>query len=207
MDGLRIMIVEDHQIVREGLRRMLELEPSMSVVAEAGNAAEAVEQLRATKPDIILMDIQLPGMDGIQLTRRLLEEDPNAHILILTLYDEYLTAAIEAGAVGYLRKDLRQSELIAAIKTVYEGRSPIYLNLDRDKLSNFSKSQVSQSSFTEREMDVLRLLTGGRKDKEMAEELAFSEATIKRTLKSVYEKLGARNRAEAIAETMKHHIT
>lgn len=207
MDGLRLMIVEDHQIVREGLRRMLELEPGMNVVAEAGNAAEAVEQLRAKKPDIILMDIQLPGMDGIQLTKRLLEEDPNAHILILTLYDEYLTAAIEAGAVGYLRKDLRQSELIEAIKTVYEGRSPIYLNLDRDKLSSFSKSRVTQSTFTDREMDVLRLLTGGRKDKEMAEELAFSEATIKRTLKAVYGKLGARNRAEAIAETMKLHIT
>ena len=153
------------------------------------------------------MDIQLPGMDGIQLTRRLLEEQPHAHILILTLYDEYLTAAIEAGAVGYLRKDLRQSELIEAIKTVYEGRSPIYLNLDRDKLSAFSNPKVTQGTFTEREMDVLRLLTGGRKDKEMAEELAFSEATIKRTLKAVYEKLGARNRAEAIAETMKHHIT
>ena len=206
MDGLRIMIVEDHQIVREGLRRMLELEPGMSVVAEAGNAAEAVEQLRATHPDIVLMDIQLPGMDGIQLTRRLLQDKPDCHILILTLYDEYLSTAIEAGAVGYLRKDLRQSELVEAIKTVYEGRSPIYLNVDRDKLSHISDPQATQRSFTEREMDVLRLLTSGRKDKEIAEELSFSEATIKRTLKAIYEKLGARNRAEAIAETMKHHI-
>jgi len=207
MDGLRIMIVEDHQIVREGLRRMLELEPGMNVVAEAANAAEAVEQLRATHPDIVLMDIQLPGMDGIQLTRRLLQEQPDCHILILTLYDEYLSTAIEAGAVGYLRKDLRRSELIEAIKTVYEGRSPIYLNVDRDRLSHISNPQAAQRAFTEREMDVLRLLTSGRKDKEMAEELSFSEATIKRTLKAVYEKLGARNRAEAIAETMKHHIT
>lgn len=206
MDGLRIMIVEDHQIVREGLRRMLELEQGMNVVAEAANAAEAVEQLRATHPDIVLMDIQLPGMDGIQLTRRLLQEQPDCHILILTLYDEYLSKAIEAGAVGYLRKDLRQSELVEAIKTVYEGRSPIYLNVDRDRLSHISNPQAAQRTFTEREMDVLRLLTSGRKDKEMAEELSFSEATIKRTLKAVYEKLGARNRAEAIAETMKHHI-
>ena len=207
MDGLRIMIVEDHQIVREGLKRMLELEQGMSVVAEAANAAEAVEQLRATHPDIVLMDIKLPGMDGIQLTRRLLQEQPDCHILILTLYDEYLSTAIEAGAVGYLRKDLRRSELIEAIKTVHEGRSPIYLNVDRDRLSHISNPQATQRMFTEREMDVLRLLTSGMKDKEMAEELAFSEATIKRTLKAVYEKLGARNRAEAIAETMKHHIT
>ena len=206
MDGLRIMIVEDHQIVREGLKRMLELEQGMSVVAEAANAAEAVEQLRATHPDIVLMDIKLPGMDGIQLTRRLLQEQPDCHILILTLYDEYLSTAIEAGAVGYLRKDLRRSELIEAIKTVHEGRSPIYLNVDRDRLSHISNPQATQRMFTEREMDVLRLLTSGMKDKEMAEELAFSEATIKRTLKAVYEKLGARNRAEAIAETMKHHI-
>ena len=117
MDIIRIMVVEDHQIVREGLGRMLELEPDMRVVAEASNADEAISQARVVDPDVIIMDIQMPGMDGIELTRRLTEDRPELKILILTLYEDYLPEAIAAGAVGYLRKDLGRWELVQAIRT------------------------------------------------------------------------------------------
>ena len=117
MDVIRIMLVDDHQIVREGLRRMLELEPDMKVVAEASNADKAIDQARVVEPDVIIMDVQMPGMDGIELTRRLTKDRPELKILVLTLYDEYLPEAIAAGAVGYLRKDLGRWELVQAIRT------------------------------------------------------------------------------------------
>ena len=122
MDVIRIMLVDDHQIVREGLRRMLELEPDMNVVAEASNADEAIAQARVVEPDVIIMDIQMPGMNGIELTRRLTNERPELKILVLTLYDEYLPEAIAAGAVGYLRKDLGRWELVQAIRTASGNR-------------------------------------------------------------------------------------
>ncbi len=122
MDVIRIMMVDDHQVVREGLGRMLELEPDMKVVAEASNADEAIRQVRVVDPDVIIMDIQMPGMDGIELTRRLTKDRPELKILVLTLYDEYLPEAIAAGAVGYLRKDLGRWELVQAIRTASGNR-------------------------------------------------------------------------------------
>ena len=122
MDVIRIMMVDDHQIVREGLGRMLELEPDMRVVAEASNADEAISQARVVDPDVIIMDIQMPGMDGIELTRRLTEDRPELKILVLTLYEDYLPEAIAAGAVGYLRKDLGREGIAQAIRTASGNR-------------------------------------------------------------------------------------
>ncbi|MCH8090463.1 MAG: response regulator [Chloroflexi bacterium] len=149
MKVIRIMVVEDHQIVREGLKRMLELEPDMRVVAEASNADEAITQTRTIDPDIILMDIKMPGLDGVEVTRRITKEKPDSKILVLTLYDEYLPNAIEAGAMGYLRKDLRRGELIQAIRTACEqhiawrgmGLPPISIAV------NLSARQLREQNF------------------------------------------------------------
>ena len=206
MDIIRIMVVEDHQIVREGLRRIFELEPDMRVVAEASNADEAISQVRAVDPDVILMDIKMPGMDGIELTRRLTKDSPELKILVLTLYDEYLTEAIAAGAVGYLRKDLGRWELAQAIRTASEGRSPLYLNLEKDSLMKIVHPEGGQDVFSERETNIMRCVAGGAQGKEIAKQLAISETTVRRTLGEVFNKLGVRNSSEAVAEARKRRL-
>jgi len=206
MEVIRIMVVDDHQIVREGLRRMLELEPDMQVVAEASNADEANAQVRTTNPDIILMDIKMPGVDGIELTRQLIKDRPELKILVLTLYDEYLSDAVGAGAVGYLHKDLKRGEMVQAIRTAYGGRSPVYLNLERDSLTKFASPESTRTVFSERETNIMRLVATGSSGKEIAQQLAISETTLRRTLRQVFDKLGARNSSEAVAEALKQQL-
>ncbi len=140
MDTIRILLVDDHQVVREGLRRMLELEADMEVVGEAGDAEEALTRVESLSPEIILMDIKMPGVDGIELTRQLKKKHPSCNIIMLTLYDEYLAEAIEAGAIGYLLKDVKREELTRAIRAVHQGRSSLNLSLSRDQLAGFVAS-------------------------------------------------------------------
>ena len=206
MDIIRIMVVEDHQIVREGLRRMLELEPDMRVVAEASNADEAVGLVHTAGPDVILMDIKMPGVDGIELTSRLTKDSPELKILVLTLYDEYLPEALAAGAVGYLRKDLGRTELAQAIRTASEGRFPLYLDLEKTSLMKIVRPETGQEHFSERETTILRCVAGGAQCKEIAEELAMSQTTVRRTLREVFTKLGARNSSEAVAQALNKHL-
>ena len=206
MDIIRIMIVEDHQIVREGLRRMLELDPDMRVVAEASNAEEAIGQVQAVDPDIILMDIKMPGMDGIELTSLLTKHKPELKILVLTLYEEYLADAIGAGAVGYLRKDLGRGELANAIRTAHEGRAPLYLNLAKENLMKIVQSKGGRDQFSEREISIMRCVASGSQGKEIAQQLAISETTVRRTLRQVFDKLGARNSSEAVSEAYKQRL-
>ncbi len=206
MDIIRIMVVEDHQIVREGLRRMLELDQDFRLVAEASNAEEAIRLVHTIDPDIILMDIKMPGMDGIELTRYLTKHKPELKILVLTLYEEYLPDAIGAGAVGYLRKDLGRGELAAAIRTAHDGRSPLYLNLDKENLMRIVQPKVKQEIFSEREKNIMRCVASGAQGKEIAEHLAISETTVRRTLRQVFNKLGARNSSEAVSEAHKQHL-
>ena len=206
MDTIRIMVVEDHQIVREGLRRIRELEPDMRVVAEAANADEAIRQVRAVDPDVILMDIKMPGMDGIELTRRLTKDSPELKILVLTLYDEYLTEAIAAGAIGFLQKDLGRGELAQAIRTANEGRSPLYLSLERDSLMKIVRPEGGQEVFSERETSIMRCVAGGAQGKEIEEKRERRENKGSRTLREVFDKLGVRNSSEAVAEALKRHL-
>jgi len=135
MEEIRILLVDDQQVVREGLRRMLELENDLNVVGEAADASEALPQVESLSPEIVLMDIKMGGVDGIELTRRLRQKHPDINVIMLTLYDEYLTQAIEAGAVGYLLKDIKREELVRAIRSVRDGRSPLALSLTRDHLT------------------------------------------------------------------------
>ena len=208
MDTIRILLVDDHQVVRDGLRHMLELEADMEVVGEAADAKEAFTQVELLSPEVILMDIKMPGVDGIELTRQLKEKQPSCSIIMLTLYDEYLVEAIKAGAAGYLLKDIKRDELTRAIRAVYDGRSLLNLSLNRDRLAELvappeSKQRVCLS---ERELAILRLIADGVITKEIANQLFLSQASIKRSVRLIFEKLGVRNRSEAVSEAYKRRL-
>jgi DNA-binding NarL/FixJ family response regulator len=198
------MLVEDHQIVREGLRRMLELEPDLKVVAEAAGGTQALPLAASLSPDIVLMDIKMPGSDGLELTRKLKELNPECKVIVLTFYDNYLQDAIQAGAVGYLLKDLHREELVQAIRAVKEGRSPIHLSVSQERLADIAGA--TSQRYSERELTTLRLVAGGLPTGDIAAQLFLSQATVKRTLRQVFDKLGARNRSEAVAEAAKRHL-
>ena len=208
MDTIRILLVDDHQVVREGLRRMLELEADMEVVGEAGDAKEALTQVESLSPEVILLDIKMPGMDGIELTRQLKEKQPACNIIMLTLYDEYLTEAIEAGAVGYLLKDVKREELVRAIRAVHQGRSTLNLSLSRDQLAELAAPAESQQRvhLSERELATLRMIADGVITKEIASQLFLSQASVKRSVRLILEKLDVHNRSEAVSEAYKRKL-
>ena len=208
MDTIRILVVDDHQVVREGLRHMLELEVDMEVVGEAGDAKEALTQVESLSPEVILMDIKMPGIDGVELTRQLKEKQPSCNVIMLTLYDEYLTEAIEAGAVGYLLKDVKREELTRAIRAVHQGRSSLNLSLNRDQLAEFATPAESKQRgyLSERELAILRMIAGGVTTKEIANQLFLSQASVKRSVRFIFEKLGVRNRSEAVSEAYKRRL-
>jgi len=208
MDTIRILVVDDHQVVREGLRHMLKLEADIEVVGAASDAKEALTQVESLSPEIILMDIKMPGVDGIELTRQLKEKQPSCNIIMLTLYDEYLAEAIEAGAVGYLLKDVKREELVRAIRAVHQGRSPLNLSLSRDQLAEFATPAESkqQAYLSERELAVLRMIADGITTKEIANQLFLSQASVKRSVRLIFEKLGAHNRSEAVSAAYKRRL-
>jgi len=208
MDTIRILLVDDHQVVREGLRHMLELETDMEVVGEAADAKEALTQVELLSPQVILMDIKMPGMGGIELTRQLKEKQPSCNVIMLTLYDEYLAQAIEAGAVGYLLKDIRREELIRAIRAVHQGRSLLDLSLSRERLAELAAPAESKQRgyLSERELAILHLIADGVATKEIANQLFLSQASVKRSVGLIFEKLGVRNRSEAVSEAYKRSL-
>lgn len=208
MSSINILLVDDHQVVREGLRRMLELESDLNVVGEAANADEALPKVESLSPEIILMDIKLGGIDGIELTRRLRETHPLTSVIMLTLYDEYLTQAIEAGAAGYLLKDIKREELVRAIRSVKQGRYPLALSLTRDHLNELTYSTDSRRRFSlsDRELSILRLVADGVTTSEIADKVFLSQASVKRSISLIFEKLGVRNRSEAVSEAYKRKL-
>jgi len=205
MDTIRILIVDDHQVVREGLRHMLELEADMEVVGEASDAKEAFAQVESLSPEVVLMDIKMPGGDGIELTRQIKEKLPSCNIIMLTLYDEYLGKAIEAGAVGYLLKDIKREELTRAIRAVHQGRAPLNLSLNQDQLAELATPVESKQRayLSERELAILRMIADGVTTEEIASQLFLSQASVKRSVRLIFEKLGVRNRSEAVSEAYK----
>ncbi len=208
MNAIRILLVDDHQVVREGLRRMLELEADLKVVGEAADAKEALTQVESLSPEVILMDIKMPGVDGIELTRQLKQKYPSCNVIMLTLYDEYLTQAIEAGAVGYLLKDIKRDELLRSIRAIREGRSPLHLSLSQEQLAELVAPAESQQRayLSERELAILRLIADGVITKEIANQLFLSEASVKRSVRLILEKLGVHNRSEAVSEAYKRRL-
>ncbi len=208
MDPVRILLVDDHQVVREGLRRMLELEADFQVVGEAAEPKEALTQVELLLPEVILMDIKMPEVDGIELTRQITQNHPSSKIIMLTLYDEYLPQAIEAGAVGYVLKDIKREELIRAIRAAHQGRSPLNLSLSQDQLAELVAPAESQQRayLSERELAILRLIADGVTTEKIANRLFLSEASVKRSVRLIFGKLGVRNRSAAVSEAYKRRL-
>jgi len=200
---IKVLLVDDQQLVREGLRRMLELDEEIKVAGEASSGEEALLKAKDLNPDVILMDIRMPGMNGIEATRRLKAQGSIAEVIILTIYeDKFLAQSAEAGASGYLLKDIKQEDLVKAIKLAHTGQSPFSPSLTRSLFKQFANMVESnrKAILTPRQLDILRLIAGGVTNKNIAQKLYLSEATVKRETSSIFAKLDATDRTQAVAE-------
>ena len=196
--AVQILIVDDHSVVRRGLRMFLEDDPELEIVGEARDGAEAVAQARALKPDVVLMDLLMPGMDGITATGIIRGELPDTEVIALTsvLEDAAVVGAVKAGAIGYLLKDTRSDELCRAIKAAAAGQVQLSPGAAARLLREVRVSD-SPEVLTARETDVLRLLAGGKTNRQIAADLAVGENTVRTHVSNILAKLGVQSRTQA----------
>jgi len=210
---LRVLIADDQVLVRAGFRMIVEAQPDLAVVAEAADGEAAVRLARRFRPDVVLMDIRMPGLDGLEATRQILQADdreassPPPRILILTTFDldEYVYAALRSGAAGFLLKDTSPEQLVAAVRTVVVGDALLAPSITRRLVERFARPEPAPdvapealATLTPREMEVFRLVARGMSNGEIASELVVTEATVKTHVAGVLGKLGLRNRAQAV---------
>ena len=207
--SIRVLLADDQALVRSGFRMILDEREGIEVVGEAENGAQAIELARALRPDVILMDVRMPDIDGVEATRQLVSGGTDARIVILTTFDldEYVYAAIRAGASGFLLKDVRPSELVDGIRVVAAGDALLAPSVTRRLLDRFATAlpdgddepaPPSLASLTDRELEVLKLLARGLSNTELAQQLFLSETTVKTHVSSVFRKLRLRDRAQAV---------
>ncbi len=211
MEAINVLIVDDHTVVRDGLATMFEREREFTVVGQAKNGLEAVEMARALRPDIILMDLRMPEMDGVEAMRRIGAETPAIRFIVLTTYDsdEYIFDAIEAGAKGYLLKDASREDLFEAVRAVHRGESLIQPGVAArvlDRFSELSRRAGETAVLSEREVEVLKLMAGGGANKEIAASLSISESTVKTHVANIFQKLDVNDRTEAVTEALQRGI-
>ena len=197
---LRLLIVDDHRLLRKGIARLLDLEPGMTVVAEAGNGEEAVEQFRRHTPDVTLMDLELPRMDGVEAITAIRREFPNARVIALTMYqgDEDIHRAVQAGAVAYLLKDTVPEVLVRVIRDVHEGR-----RVFPPEILAAIKRRAGQPALTSREVQVLELLAEGKRTKEIAAVLGVTIDTANAHIKNIYSKFAVHGRGAVVSEAIR----
>jgi len=202
-EKLTIMLVDDHYLVRVGLASVIALEPDMSVCAEASTGEQAISLFRARRPTVTLMDLRLPGINGLKTTDAIRAEFPDARIIVLSTYvsDEEIYAALQAGAMAYLVKSVGREELIQAIRKAAAGRRHIPAELAARLADRMSRAQLST-----RELDVLRLLVGGKRNREIASVLDITEGTVKLHVSSILGKLGVVDRTEAVTVALQRGI-
>jgi len=206
-EAIRILLVDDQRLMREGLHILLELEPGLKIVGEADNGEAALNAYEQLQPDVVLMDVRMPGMDGVEATWRLRERWPRARIIILTTFDddEYVFEGLRAGALGYLLKDVSGQELAHAVRTVAAGGALIQPSVAAKVVAEFARvarptrpvGAGLAEPLSEREVEILRLLAGGLTNRQMAERLSLAEGTVKNYVTNVLGKLGARDRTQA----------
>ncbi len=198
---IRVMLVDDHAVVRGGLAQLVQSAGDMEVVGTAADGAQAVEVARSGRPDVVLMDLQMPEMDGVAATRALLAEDLGAQVVILTSYSdgERIIGAIDAGAVGYLLKDADPEEILEGIRAVSRGESPLHPRAARELLASRRSTLGGERppQLTGRELEVLRLVRQGLANKQIARRLGISERTVKAHLTSVFQRLDVADRTQA----------
>jgi DNA-binding NarL/FixJ family response regulator len=206
---IEVLLVDDQPLLRMGFRLVLEAQPDISVVGEAGDGAEAVAQVASNAPDVVLMDVRMPGMDGIEATERITRDHPGSRVLILTTFDldEYAFAALRAGAAGFLLKNVQPAELITGIRTVAAGDGVVAPRLTRLLIETFTRQNLPRPGpadderldrLTDRERDVLVEMARGYSNAEIARELGLSEATVKTHVSRILPKLGLRDRVQAV---------
>jgi len=202
-EAIRILIVDDHHIVRQGLAALLRTVPGIEVVAEAAEGEQAVELHRMHRPDVTLMDLRLPKMNGVEAITRIRERHPAARIIVLTTFDgdEDIYRALQAGAKGYLLKGMDLAELTEAIRTVHAGRTRIPARV-AEKLAE----RMSGATLTTRELEVLRLIVAGKSNKDIGSALFISEATVKTHVNSLLSKLGVEDRTQAATTALQRGI-
>ena len=213
MDGIRILLADDHPLIREGLRRILEMDPQIEVVGEVGDGQGAINKTRILDPDVVLMDLKMPGTDGVEASRVIRREFPEIRIIILTVADDDdMLEVIRAGASGYLLKDVEPSELLKAIHTVYEGRPAFHpivtsrLLGEYNRLSMPVRKDDEISRLTEREKEVLGLIAQGESNKNIARKLFISEKTVKNHITSIFRKLKVEDRTQAAIFAIKKRM-
>jgi DNA-binding NarL/FixJ family response regulator len=206
MDPIRILLAEDHKIVREGTRQLLEQTADFCVIGEAGDGEEAVELAGALRPDVVVLDVRMPKMSGIECTKAIKAQQPNIRILILSAHDDdrYVFPLLEAGANGYLLKTSSAAELAQAIRTVHAGETALAPRIASKMVGWLSRRQLYRSAemqegLTEREVEILQVVAQGKSNKEVGELLHISPHTVQVHLRNIYGKLGVNSRTEAVA--------
>ena len=211
---INLLIADDHSMVRQGLKQILELEKDITVTAQASNGSEAVRLAREFKPDIILMDINMPGTNGLQAIKEIKQEKLPSKVIVLTIHEdrEYLFKTLQMGAEGYVLKDAEPAVLIEAIRNVYNGQSYIQPNMTRELVKEFNrvtlheKEKSDENNLTCREIEVLELIAEGMINKEIAKQLYISEKTVKNHVSNIFKKLEVSDRTQAAIYAFKHNM-
>jgi NarL family two-component system response regulator LiaR len=208
---IRILVADDHAILRKGIRALLSTEPDMEVVGETGNGLETVAQAEELKPDVILMDLMMPKMDGIEATRQITAKQPGVRILVLTSFaaDDKVFPAIKAGALGYIMKDSGPAELVRAIHQVYKGQPSLEPAIALKVLHEISQPPQKPPTLdplTERELDVVRLIAQGKSNREIADQLVITELTVRTHVSNILSKLHVASRTQAALYALKEGL-
>ena len=212
---VRVLICDDQTVVREGLAAILSTDPEIQVVGLAGNGAEALELIPETRPDVVLMDLKMPVMNGVQTTQRLRRAHPGVYVLVLTTYaeEEWVLEAVRAGAAGYLLKDTRRDELVAAIKGTAEGRTYLDPAIAGKVMQQaaagpppIKPAEAWTEALTERELDVLRLLVKGYSNPEIAQRLHLAAGTVRNYVSTIFQKLGVSDRTQAAVVALQRGV-
>jgi DNA-binding NarL/FixJ family response regulator len=208
---IQVLLVDDHTILRDGIRSILELETDITVVGEAVSGNEVLNKVEKYRPDCILMDINLPGKNGIEVTSLVKSQYPSCRILVLTMYehDEYLMEALRAGADGYLLKDSSTEQVVAAIRMISQGDSVIHPRMTKKLITYHhqqTNSESNENALTEREKEILIELVNGLSNKEIAEALYISEKTVKIHINKIFKKLNVKSRSQAIIYAVRNQL-
>lgn len=215
----KIVIIDDHQLFREGVKRILDFEDTFDVIAEGDDGVDAVNLYRTSAPDVVLMDINMPGKNGVEATSELLEEFPDAKVIMLSIHDDesYVTHALKSGALGYMLKEMDADEIVEAIKVVANGGSYLHPKVTKNLVAEFRRLSEHENNgnfhqteirrpfhlLTKRECEVLQLLTDGQSNRTIGETLYISEKTVKNHVSSILQKMNVNDRTQAVVTAIK----